>query len=109
MATSSNNFSSTLPTIPPLTPEHVSLFEREGLTVKPLKPLGIEIYGADVRTRLSEPVIEALEVEMAHRGFIVFKHQTDLSADELVNASKWWGAREIHSTHGVHPATPGMN
>ncbi|EHK59914.1 TauD/TfdA dioxygenase family protein, partial [Halomonas sp. GFAJ-1] len=109
MTTLSNNVSSTLPTIAPLNPDHLSLFEREGLTVKPLEPLGIEIYGADVRTRLSKPVIEALEVEMAHRGFIVFKHQTDLSADELVNASKSWGAGEIHSTHGVHPATPGMN
>ncbi|WFE70916.1 TauD/TfdA family dioxygenase [Halomonas sp. M1] len=109
MTTLSNNVSSTLPTIAPLNPDYLSLFEREGLTVKPLEPLGIEIYGADVRTRLSDPVIEALEVEMAHRGFIVFKHQTDLSAEELVNASKWWGAGGIHSTHGVHPATPGMN
>ncbi|WP_152205755.1 TauD/TfdA dioxygenase family protein [Marinobacter changyiensis] len=98
-----------LPTIPPLDPYRVSLIEQEGLSVRQLDPLGVEIYGADVRTRLPEPLIEALEAEMANRGFIVFKHQTDLSADELVTASKWWGAREIHSTHGIHPATPGRN
>ncbi|MGP9833893.1 TauD/TfdA dioxygenase family protein [Marinobacter sp. NSM] len=85
------------------------MIEQAGLTVKQLEPLGVEIYGADVRAGLPEPVIEALEVEMANRGFIVFKQQTDLSADELVEVSKWWGAHEIHSTHGVHPATPGRN
>lgn len=93
----------------PVDPKRAALIEKEGLKVRELEPLGVEIYGADVRTRLPEPVIEALEVEMANRGFIVFKHQTDLSPDELVEASKWWGAREIHSTHGVHPATPGRN
>lgn len=97
------------PTIPPLDPHRVSLIENEGLTVKQLAPLGVEIYGADVRTRLPEPVIEALETEMAMRGFIVFKHQESLAPDELINASKWWGAHEIHSTHGVHPATPDRN
>lgn len=109
MGTTSGKFSDITPTIPPLEAHRVSLIEKEGLTVKQLEPLGVEVYGADVRFRLSEPVIEALAVEMANRGFIVFKHQTDLTADELVNASKWWGAGEIHSTHGVHPATPGMN
>ena len=93
----------------PVDPKRAALIEKEGLKVRPLEPLGVEIYGADVRTRLPEPVIEALEAEMANRGFIVFKHQTDLSPDELVEASKWWGAREIHSTHGVHPATPGRH
>lgn len=96
-------------TIPPLDAGRVSLIEEAGLAIKPLEPLGAEIYGADVRTRLPETVIEALEQEMAHRGFIVFKRQTGLSPDELLDASRWWGGREIHSTHGVHPATPGRN
>ncbi|MBW4934971.1 TauD/TfdA dioxygenase family protein [Marinobacter sp. F4206] len=95
--------------LPPLDPDRVALIESHGLTLKQLEPLGVEVYGADVRSELPKPVIEALEVEMANRGFIVFKHQTDLSPDELINASKWWGAHEIHSTHGVHPATPGRN
>lgn len=96
-------------TIPPLDPERVALIEQAGLTITPLEPLGAEVYGADVRSRIPEPVIEALELEMAHRGFIVFKHQAGLSADELLAVSRWWGGRQIHSTHGVHPATPGMN
>lgn len=96
-------------TIPPLDPRHVALLEEQGLRVIPLEPLGTEIHGADVRSRLPESVIKALEVEMAQRGFIVFKHQTELSANELVRVSKWWGAGEIHSTHGVHPATPDRN
>ncbi|MBW7471677.1 TauD/TfdA dioxygenase family protein [Marinobacter sp. F4218] len=105
----SEDTNGTPPTLPPLDPERVALIENEGLTLKQLEPLGVEIYGADVRSELPKPVIEALEVEMANRGFIVFKHQTDLSPDELINASKWWGAHEIHSTHGVHPATPDRN
>lgn len=96
-------------TIPSLDPERVALIESAGLTVKQLEPLGVEVYGADVRTRLPDRVIDALAVEMAHRGFVVFKHQTDLTPEELIEASKWWGAHEIHSTHGVHPATPGRN
>ncbi|WP_235937143.1 TauD/TfdA dioxygenase family protein [Vreelandella azerica] len=96
-------------TIPAIDPVHLSLLEQHGLTATELEPLGIEIRGADVRSALPEAVIKALEVEMAQRGFIVFKHQTELSANELVEASKWWGAGEIHSTHGVHPATPDMN
>ncbi|MEC7378470.1 MAG: TauD/TfdA family dioxygenase [Pseudomonadota bacterium] len=95
--------------VPPLNADRVSLIEEAGLTIQQIEPIGAEIYGADVRTRPSEAVITALEQEMANRGFIVFKHQTNLSPDELVEASRWWGAREIHSTHGVHPATPGRN
>ncbi len=109
MQKAAEQFSHVPPTIPTLDPTRVSLIEQEGLTVKPLEPIGLEVHGADVRSKLPEPVIEALAVEMANRGFVVFKHQTGLSADELVEASKWWGAGEIHSTHGVHPATPGMN
>lgn len=96
-------------TIPAIDPAHLALLEQHGLEATELEPLGIEIRGADVRSGLPGRVIRALEVEMAQRGFIVFKHQTELSSNELVEASKWWGAGEIHSTHGVHPATPDMN
>lgn len=96
-------------TIPPVDPHRSALIEKQALEVRQLEPLGIEIYGADVRSRLPDDVIAALEAEMANRGFIVFKHQAGLSAAELIEVSKWWGAREIHSTHGVHPATPDRN
>ncbi|HBF92631.1 MAG TPA: taurine dioxygenase, partial [Marinobacter adhaerens] len=87
-------------TVAPLNPDNVALLEQEGLTLKPLDPIGVEIYGSDVRNQLPEPAIKALEEEMANRGFIVFKHQAGLSPDELIEACKWWGGREIHSTHG---------
>ena len=109
MPQASETLTGTHPAIPSLDPDRASLIESAGLSVKQLEPIGLEIYGADVRSRLPEPVIEALEVEMANRGFIVFKHQAGLSPDELLSASKWWGAHEIHSTHGVHPATPEKN
>ena len=109
MSQTSETLTGTHPAIPSLDPDRASLIEDAGLSVKQLEPMGLEIYGADVRSRLPEPVIEALEVEMANRGFIVFKHQSGLSPDELINVSKWWGAHEIHSTHGVHPATPDRN
>ena len=99
----------TAATIPALDPKRVELIESQGLEVKQLEPLGFEVYGADVRSRLPQPVIDALAMEMANRGFLVFKHQTALSPSELVSASEWWGANEIHSTHGVHPATPEHN
>ena len=46
------------------------------------------------------------EAEMASRGFLVFKDQGVLSGDEQVHCSQFWGAREMHSTHGVHPQAP---
>jgi taurine dioxygenase len=54
-------------------------------------------------------VTEALEREMAGRGFIVFKSDQPLDADDFLRASCWWGGKELHSTHGVHPATPKGN
>ena len=109
MRRSAQMLSITASGVPPLSTQRVALIESEGLRVQNLDPLGFEIHGADVRTQLSAPVIAAIEEEMAYRGFVVFKGQTNLSATELVNASKWWGAKEINSTHGVHPATPDMN
>ena len=79
--------------VPTLNAQRVALIESEGLRVQNLDPLGFEIHGADVRTRLSAPVIAAIEEEMAYRGFVVFNGQNDLSATELVNASKWWGGK----------------
>ncbi len=97
------------PEIPVIDANRKRLIEQHGLEINPFDPIGVEIRGHDVRHPLPEPVIEALTVEMANRGLVVFRHQPGLTAEELVAASKWWGAREIHSTHGVHPATPGMN
>ena len=75
--------------------------------LEPLDPIGASVYGIDLKQpQPSQIVIDALEGEMANRGFLVFKQQDELTSDELVEATKWWGAHEMHSTHGVHPATP---
>lgn len=80
-----------------------------GVQIHQLEPIGFEVHGCDVRDKFSDELIQLLEVAMAKRGFLVFKHQTGLTTDELIEASKWWGAQEVHSTHGVHPATPNNN
>jgi taurine dioxygenase len=69
------------------------------------------VSGIDLASETAPPraVLDALEHEMAHRGFLVFKNDTEISAEDFLRASCWWGGRELHSTHGVHPATPGGN
>ena len=54
-------------------------------------------------------MIQALEEEMANRGFLVFKEQKELSVEQELRATCWWGSKQLHSTHGVHPATPDYN
>lgn len=93
-----------------LNPDRVAVIEKAGGDIRPLEPIGAAVYGIDLRSeKPPEPVIRALEAEMANRGLLVFKDQQQLSADELIKASVWWGAQQMHSTHGVHPATPGLN
>jgi taurine dioxygenase len=98
-------------TIPPLDPTRVATIEAFGGTITPLEPLGAQVQGIDLSTADAPPpeVLEALEQEMANRGFLVFKNDSQLSADDFLRASCWWGGKELHSTHGVHPATPGGN
>ncbi len=99
------------PEIRPIKPEHIRAIEEFGGKLMPLAPLGAEVFGIDLsaKERLTRDVINALEDEMAHRGFVVFKNQEGLSIDDFLNACCLWGGQELHSTHGVHPATPGHN
>lgn len=96
----------------PATPVHpvdasaVGLLAAQGITITPLAPLGAAVRGLDLRSRPSDAVLRALESAMATRGFLVFKDQGVLTGDEQVHASKLWGARQMHSTHGVHPQAP---
>jgi taurine dioxygenase len=95
--------------VTPLDANRVKTIEQAGITIRALEPIGAEISGIDLRKGRPEPaVLKALEDEMAVRGFMVFKNQS-LSVEELLTASEWWGGQQIHSTHGVHPATPGRN
>jgi len=57
----------------------------------------------------SSDLVSALEAEMANRGFIAFRNTMSLDVNDFLRASCWWGGRALHSTHGVHPATPGGN
>ena len=70
--------------MPALDPDRVRLIQEYGGTIRPLHPIGAEIYGINLKDSKPppEPVLEAIQAEMAHRGFVVFKEQFDLSVDQ---------------------------
>jgi taurine dioxygenase len=94
--------------IPPLDPSRARAIKGAGGHIHPLHPIGAAVHGIDLSSESPPPadVIAALESEMASRGFIVFKSDRELEVDDFLRASCWWGGKELHSTHGVHPATP---
>jgi len=98
-------------TIPSISQKRKTTIEKYGGRIKPLSPLGASVSGIDLSAKDSPPdeVINALEMEMANRGFLVFKNEKQISEDDFLRASCWWGGRELLSTHGVHPATPQGN
>lgn len=98
-------------TLFPLDPSRVATIKRYNVDIEALESIGAVVQGLDLSTTEPPPaeLIEALELEMAHRGFIVFRNEEPLSPDAFLRASCWWGGKELHSTHGVHPATPGQN
>ncbi|GGD73091.1 TauD/TfdA dioxygenase family protein [Lacimicrobium alkaliphilum] len=99
------------PKISPLDPLHVATIEKFGGKITALEPIGARVLGIDLTFTEPPPpdVVGALEHEMANRGFIVFKNKQQLAVDDFLRASCYWGGRKLHSTHGVHPATPGGN
>lgn len=94
-----------------LDPTKTETIERAGGEILPLDPIGAEVSGIDLSSGHppGPEVVRALEEEMASRGFIVFKSRQPLEVDDFLRASCWWGGKELHSTHGVHPATPDGN
>ncbi|MEE4241922.1 MAG: hypothetical protein V2I36_10670, partial [Desulfopila sp.] len=92
-----------------LNPSNVATIEKNGSQISPLDPIGARIQGVDLTASHapSPEVIGALEDEMANRGFLAFKNKGQLTVDDFLRVSCWWGGKELHSTHGVHPATPG--
>jgi taurine dioxygenase len=92
--------------VPLLAASRISLLASHGVTLTALPPVGATVHGLDMRKTPSTEVLEALQLEMAERGFLVFKDQGVLSGAEQVAASEFWGGRAIHSTHGVHPKAP---
>ena len=97
--------------IQPINPARAAIIEAFGGNITPLDPIGAQISGIDLKSRESPPteVVTALEQEMAQRGFLVFKNNEQLEPEDFLRASCLWGGRELHSTHGVHPQTPGGN
>lgn len=97
--------------LPIIDPRHSAMIEQFGGKITALSPLGASVAGIDLSRQTPPPdeVIRVLEVEMARRGFLVFKNEKPISEDDFLRASCWWGGRELHSTHGVHPATPDGN
>ena len=97
--------------VPPLDPKTVSIVGDFGATLAPLTPVGAVVRSLNLSstTPPPQPVIAALEHTMATRGFIVFKNPTALDPSAFLRASCWWGGKALHSTHGIHPATPDHN
>src|SRR6056297_310368 len=99
------------PNVPLLDPASIETIAKVGGKIVPLDPIGAAVHGIDLSAENPPPseVVEALEREMARRGFLVFKSEQQISPDDFLRASAWWGGKALHSTHGVHPATPGGN
>jgi len=95
--------------VPALDHSRTALLSEAGISITALEPLGAEVSGMDLKVPQDEKILATLQVEMAHRGFLVFKGQGVLAPEEQVHASELWGGRQMHSTHGVHPATPDGN
>jgi taurine dioxygenase len=99
--------------IPDIDEKRRSLLEQHGVAIEPIEPLGARVTGLDWNAYKDslppETVLNALEMEMAQRGFLVFPNQGVMTPQEQIKASCLWGGREMHSTHGVHPQTPEGN
>ena len=97
--------------IPAIDAERSAAVAEFGASLTQLEPIGAAVHGLDLASHSPPPakVVQALEHTMAERGFVVFKRETPLAATDFLRASCWWGGKELHSTHGVHPATPGGN
>lgn len=100
----------TSPSVPAIDPFRADLVASARGELSALDPIGAAVQGIDLAGPPPEPqVLHALALEMARRGFLVFRRSTPLDPDAFLRASCWWGGRQLHSTHSVHPATPGGN
>ncbi len=97
--------------LPEIDPARAAIIQKHGGEIIPLDPIGAQVSGIDLTLQQAPPpeVVAALETEMALRGFLVFKNERQLEPEDFLRASCLFGGRELHSTHGVHPQTPGGN
>jgi len=98
-------------TFPAIAPSRAAIVEDHGGEISPLEPIGAQVRGIKLSAihTPSPEVIDALEAEMAVRGFLVFKSDESAEPNDFLAASCWWGGKQLNSTHGVHPATPAGN
>lgn len=97
--------------LPQIDPARAAVIERSAGKIEALDPIGAEVSGIDLAAADTLPpdLVGVLEREMAERGFLVFRNEQELAPEDFLRASCLWGGRELHSTHGVHPQTPGGN
>lgn len=96
--------------VPPIDSDTQATLDAYGAEIIALDPIGAAVKGIDLAAeKPPEGVVQALESLMAERGFLVFKSERALDPDDFLRASAWWGGKALHSTHGVHPATPRGN
>ena len=95
--------------VPALSVDSVRLLEATcGALLRPIAnaSFGAEVIGLNLRQRPDPAVLEALQQQMAERGFLVFRGQGVLTPEEQIEASTYFGGQEIHSTHSAHPLSP---
>jgi taurine dioxygenase len=96
--------------VPLIADDTQRLLDPLGAELIELDPIGVAVKGIDLAAdKPPTEVVAALEQVMAERGFLVFKRDEALDPDDFLRASAWWGGKQLHSTHGVHPATPKGN
>uniref|UniRef100_A0A7S3PR62 TauD/TfdA-like domain-containing protein n=1 Tax=Aplanochytrium stocchinoi TaxID=215587 RepID=A0A7S3PR62_9STRA len=91
---------------PPLREQTISVLHECGAKIRALEPFGAEVTGLNLRDPLDGVTVTTLQHEMSLRGFVCFRQQGVLTAEEQVSASKLWGGKEIHTTHSNHFASP---
>ena len=93
------------------TDKEIAFLEGFGLKVRLLDPIGAAILDANLAedVNVDSQAIACIERLMAEQGFVVFKSDKQLGVKDFLRVSCWWGGRELHSTHSVHPATPEGN
>jgi alpha-ketoglutarate-dependent 2,4-dichlorophenoxyacetate dioxygenase len=78
-----------------------------GLTYKPLHPLfATEICGVNLRDQMDIAIAQAVEAAMAEYGVVVLRGQ-DLSEDDHIRFSRYFGPLEYPPSMGVQPPAPG--
>mmetsp|Transcript_17600 Transcript_17600/g.23045 ORF Transcript_17600/g.23045 Transcript_17600/m.23045 type:complete len:341 (+) Transcript_17600:333-1355(+) len=94
------------PICPPILAQTKALVGKYGGEIKQIEPFGAEVLGLDFSLKIKEELWKQLQKVISDRGFICFRNQGILSAEEQIRITELWGSKEVHSTHTVHPSSP---